>query len=722
MKARYISFLACACAAGTLTAPAQQSTSFDYFDVSQGAIITADSGIMFAAGTYGGLLGENGQNVNDPSSWTYFNDGMPSDHVHFVEWELPIDVTIGEVRVYAFGDGSENGLNYGREFDTFTLKAKSPGSDTYDITVTSYTATHPFTFVNPFTDLVVDAIVTPVTARYFRAEFTQYDAGNGWDGPRIVEIDGLPIPRPTVNIPSTNADVFDVAQGTVITATSGIHPGAGTLTGLFGEGGQSLFDATTLTYFADDKPADFVHFVEFETPGYVALSDVRLYAYGDDHLNNGREIAQFTLKAKSAGSSTYDVTVVNFTPTHPYEELDLNHPLILNQSITPVTARYFRAEFVQYTANIPFDGPRIVELDGIGVAVPPPSDPPNDPPPPVPPVFVAQPQSVTANYAMPVALTVQATVTGTAYYQWFKDGAALEGQTFSTLWIPSLAAANAGAYHVTVTDDVSTITSSPATVTLETAQILPAAFDLWDARLGSTITAMTPYVGIPNGMFGAGSASESTDATSFADGAEGAVHVVEWSTPTAVQVNTIRLFAPSTDGGEFGSFTLRAKSAGSETFDVAIGTFTPTHPYTLLDASTYAILDTEIAPVTATAFRAEFLQYGATGPRVLELDAFTTRPLVTPAVVVNPASLIAQKGQDIALEVVARGGSLSYQWKRNGVILAGETSATLTLLNAKKPDEGSYTVVVSNPLGSTESSPAILEVNTRPAKMKSLVR
>ncbi|HUS36505.1 MAG TPA: immunoglobulin domain-containing protein, partial [Verrucomicrobiae bacterium] len=457
-------------------------------------------------------------------------------------------------------------------------------------------------------------------------------------------------------------------------------------------------------------------------------------------------------------------------------------------------------EFVQNTAGFGWDGPRIVELDGIGVAVPPPSNPPpsdpppsdpppsdpppsdpppsepppsnpppsdpppsnpppsepppsnpppsepppsnpppsdpppSDPPPsepppsnppppaPVPPVIVAQPQSVTANYAMPVALTVQATVTGAPHYQWFKDGAALADQTTSTLWIPCLTAAKAGVYNVTITDEVATVTSSTAIVALETAHILPAAFDLWDARLGSTITAMTPYVGVANGVFGAGSAAESTDVTFFADGAQGAVHVVEWSTPNAVQVNTIRLFARCAGGGEFGSFTLRAKSAGSATFDITVGTFTPLHPYTLLDASTYAILDTEIAPVTATAFRAEFSQYGTTGPRVLELDAFTTRPLVTPAVVVNPVSQIAQKGQDLALEVVARGGSLKYQWKRNGVILAGQTSPTLTILNAKKPDEGSYTVVVSNSLGSTESSPAILEVNTKPAKFTNLVR
>jgi hypothetical protein len=747
MKARYLSLFACAFAA---TVPAQVSpVSTDLWDVTRGAVITADSGIMSGAGSHAGLLGENGQNINDGATFTYFNDFMPMDFVHYVEWEVPANVTIGNVRVFAYGD-EEN--NYAREFHTFKVMAKSPGSATYDITVVDYTATHPFAFLAAGSWLIVDEVVAPVTARQFRAEFTQADSGtgSGFDGPRIVEIDGLPVPRPTVNIPSTNGDVFDVSSGTIVTSTSGIHPGAGTLTGLFGNAGQSLFDANTFTYFADGMPSDTVHFVEFETPGYVSLTDVRLYAYGDGeggfpNLNNGREFDQFTLKAKSAGSSTYDVTVVDFTPTHPFENLDPSHYLILNQSITPVTARYFRAEFLQYTAGNAWDGPRIVELDGIGVAVPPPSDPPpsdpppsdpppsdpppsdpppSDPPPttPVPPVISAQPQSVTANYAMPVALTVQATVTGTAHYQWYKDGAALEGQTFETLWIPSLAAANTGVYHATVTDDVATVASSTATVALETARILPAGFDLWDAHLGSTITAMTPYVGVPNGMFGAGSAAESTDATYFADGALGATHVVEWATPTAVQVNTIRLFANGDGAREFGSFTLRAKSAGSATFDILVGTFTPSHPYTLLDESSYAILDTEIAPITATAFRAEFTQTGSSGPRVLELDAFTTRPLVMPAVVVDPVSQIAQKGQDLTLEVLARGGSLTYQWKRNGVALPGQTSASLTIAGVKKPDEGSYSVVVSNPLGTVESSPAILQVNTKPDKIRPPVK
>jgi hypothetical protein len=177
-------------------------------------------------------------------------------------------------------------------------------------------------------------------------------------------------------------------------------------------------------------------------------------------------------------------------------------------------------------------------------------------------------------------------------------------------------------------------------------------------------------------------------------------------------VKAIRLFARGNADGsrEFSSVTLRAKSAGSETFDICIGTFKPTHPYTLLDADTFAILDLDIDPVVATAFRAEFKQLGAVGPRVLELDAFVTQPQATPAIVVNPQSQTVVKKNDATFQVVARGGKLRYQWKFNGQNIRGANSDTLLIDTAKHPDRGTYSVVVSNDLGSVESAPAVLSV------------
>ena len=52
----------------------------------------------------------------------------------------------------------------------------------------------------------------------------------------------------------------------------------------------------------------------------------------------------------------------------------------------------------------------------------------------------------------------------------------------------------------------------------------------------------------------------------------------------------------------------------------------------------------------------------------------------------------------------AEGKYLTYQWKKDGVDLAGETNATLKITDANATmHDGNYSVVVSNDFGSVES-------------------
>ncbi len=82
-----------------------------------------------------------------------------------------------------------------------------------------------------------------------------------------------------------------------------------------------------------------------------------------------------------------------------------------------------------------------------------------------------------------------------------------------------------------------------------------------------------------------------------------------------------------------------------------------------------------------------------------------------PEISVQPASLEKQTGTNHTFSVIAAGaGVLNYQWRKNGVEIAGATASTLTLTNIEFNTEGEYSVVVSNTFGSLTSDNATLTV------------
>lgn len=331
-------------------------SSTDMFDVSQGATITAHS--AYYPGVSGtDMFGASAGSV-EPTS-TIFADGKTNGYTHYVEFTTAAPISLEEVRLFAAGDGAT--YYYEREFSAFRLKAKSPGSSTYDVTIINYTPTHGYTFVDPTTYLVVDSVLSPpVVAKQFRAEFDNYVAGRGYDGPRIMELDGIGSIAPAWD------DLFDVSNGVTITANSGYYSGgSGTSSGYDMFGDDQSAAEPTFTDFADGHAANSTHYVEFNTTSPVSLSSIRLFAAGDGPgYGNEREFTSFTLKAKGSGSSTYNLTLATLTPSHPYTFVDADTLFLYQASFSPVTVQYFRAEFVQYTGGRGYDGPRIVELDG----------------------------------------------------------------------------------------------------------------------------------------------------------------------------------------------------------------------------------------------------------------------------------------------------------------------------------------------------------------------
>jgi hypothetical protein len=88
-----------------------------------------------------------------------------------------------------------------------------------------------------------------------------------------------------------------------------------------------------------------------------------------------------------------------------------------------------------------------------------------------------------------------------------------------------------------------------------------------------------------------------------------------------------------------------------------------------------------------------------------------------PAITTHPANQSASPGGSATFNVVASGTPpLSYQWQRNNVNVAGATGTSYTISPVQATDDNAeFTVVVTNPFGSTESQIARLTVlNTAP--------
>jgi hypothetical protein len=102
-------------------------------------------------------------------------------------------------------------------------------------------------------------------------------------------------------------------------------------------------------------------------------------------------------------------------------------------------------------------------------------------------------------------------------------------------------------------------------------------------------------------------------------------------------------------------------------------------------------------------------------------DTYATNPfpalqaVSAPYIISQPQSLIIAPGGTAAFNVVPAGiAPVTYQWRLNGLALAGATESSLTVTNVGPADAGNYSVLLTNAAGWTLSSNALLQVQIPP--------
>lgn len=330
------------------------------------------------------------------------------------------------------------------------------------------------------------------------------------------------------------------------------------------------------------------------------------------------------------------------------------------------------------------------------------------------PNFLTNPTDTTAYRNRPVSLTFTAQGTDLTY-QWLKDGQPVAGATSATLILATAQFSDAGSYSVIISNSFGSVTSSSAVLgVLETP---PEPFITSQPR---STTAWTEA-----------SASFSVTAT-------GINLTYQWrkhGSPIAGATSSTLLIPHVVPAVDYAGYdVVIANSLGSVTSETVT---LSTPPIPTIDrqpvAFTCGVGENAIFSVTATSSGLSYEWYkdglalGGNMTDTLTINsvkssdfgvyyvvvinkagsvqsASVALSFAAPSLVRQPLAAASFPGGSATFSVTAASSSLSYQWYKGGVPVAGAASASLTINPVTESDYGSYYVAVTNPVGSVQSA------------------
>ncbi|HOC56685.1 MAG TPA: immunoglobulin domain-containing protein [Verrucomicrobiota bacterium] len=392
----------------------------------------------------------------------------------------------------------------------------------------------------------------------------------------------------------------------------------------------------------------------------------------------------------------------------------------------------------------------------------------------VPPAITVQPVGQTVAAGSSATFSVTATGSPAPAYQWRRNGVNLSGATASSYTRSNVQSADVGLYSVVVSNPAGGVTSSEAALTLTAAIAFQDNFESgnmsqWTLATNAAATALTISTA-QNHTSGGGNSAYQANTSAYMyhnfgrysghtrasfywyenmDGSKSYLEIRSYaggSYPGALtqalvlgKYNSVTapnetwdirkyqlrvVYSTAGNSGWMNCITNASggmRSAGWHKFAIERWADGTTVSFTVDDVATRTITD-----VTPADWNTVFI---GTGSGTTAITAYWDDVVVEyfdpPAIAAHPVGQTITAGGSATFSVTATNNPQTYQWRLNGVNVAGATTSSLTVNNAQAAQAGSYTVVVANGVGPSVSGNAVLlvapAITTQPVSQTNLV-
>lgn len=342
------------------------------------------------------------------------------------------------------------------------------------------------------------------------------------------------------------------------------------------------------------------------------------------------------------------------------------------------------------------------------------------------PIFADQPSSITVNSGQAATFSVTTTGSPAPTYQWIKDGSAISGATTNTLNLTSVTATSAGIYTVIAQNSFGSATSNSATLAVNYAPSITTNPISQVVIAGNSVTFSAVANGYPNpsyqwykdGTILSGQRNSTLNITNTSSNDAGSYSVTASNSMGSATSSTALLTVYNAPSIVTQPISQSVTSGNNVSFSVtASGSATLTYQWykdglsiSGANSSSYAI--TNVSSATAGTYTVTITNnYGSATSNGALLTVTTAT--VAPTISSQPNSTSVTSGNSASFTVSVSGTPpFSYQWRKDGLAINGANSSTYTINTTSPTDSGSYSVLVSNSVGSTLSNSAILAVTT----------